>query len=145
MKQKLFIIFLLISILGISQVEADTITVPMGSGMPGTQNYFCIDYTETFAFQWLGYPEYTEWSISLLSEGSYIILYKEYSVDSFFFVPEFAGIYRIVCQNKELTNEAKVAFLHLYDEAPPHANFEVVGGNGSFNETNDTLWDCTKR
>jgi hypothetical protein len=137
MKQKLFIIFLLISFLGINRVEADTIYINMEEYEHGSSVQFCVDHTETFC---LYYPEGTTvdyWEIYDFDKNLKFDIKN--GNNQFFFVSDFGSFTVFSAKKNHITSRLDV---HLYDEAPPHANFEVVNAGGVFNETNDTLWDC---
>lgn len=134
MKKKIFFLFLLISLLGVSQVKADTIYY----NVPGTAQ-LCQDPLDldTFVFHKpTNWPMYTpSWKVSF-NGGSFI----NYQIaDTFLFVPNSIGSYAIVATYSGID---EVFSLYLYSQPPAHAQFQVIGGGGTVNTTNDTVWMC---
>lgn len=133
MKTKIFFLFLLISLLGVSQVKADTIYY----NVPGTAQ-LCQDPLDldTFVFHKpTNWPMYTpSWKVSF-NGGSFI----NYQIaDTFLFVPNSIGSYAIVATYSGID---KVFSLYLYSQPPAHAQFGV-NGEGGINQTKDTVWMC---
>lgn len=135
MKNFTMFLVLLISLLGSNQVKADTIYY----NVPGTAQ-LCQDPLDfdTFVFHkptnWLIYTP--SWKVSF--NGGNFINYQ--IADTFLFVPNSIGSYAIVATYSGID---EFFSLYLYSAPPAHAQFQVLGGGGSVNTTNDTVWMCS--
>ncbi|MFA7081286.1 MAG: T9SS type A sorting domain-containing protein [Bacteroidales bacterium] len=128
----LFII-LLISLIGINQVKADTIHYQM-SPLPQPVINLCVD-TNNFPVFILHKPigfGTTIWNVEGVFYGM---------KDSIIFVPTSIGMY-VVGASYDF-NSAMLG-ISLFSQAPSHVQFEILGpGGGIINTTNDTLSICS--
>lgn len=128
MKNFTMFLVLLISLLGVSQVKADTIYY----NVPGTAQ-LCQDPLDfdTFVFHKPNGFDVSMWYINFIYIGT---------GDSVIFVPSTGGDNTISCVSGGGNTEQFM--LSLYSAPPAHAQFQVLGGGGTVNTTNDTVWMC---
>ncbi len=128
MKTKIFFLFLLISLLGVSQVKADTIYFQL----PQPTQHLCVDVNDLPTFVIYKDPNYglTTWWVNGVNFGTGdSLVYTTTSVGSLDIVSTWNG-------------NGEAILVYLYSQPPAHAQFQVIGGEGSVNSTNDTVWVC---
>lgn len=129
MKTKIFFtIFLLISLLGLNQVKADTIYYQL----PQPTQHLCVDVNDlpTFVIYKPNGFGGTMWNIS----GQY------YGTgDSIVYTPTSTGSYGF---GATWDSNPEGMVIYLYSQPPAHVQFQVLGGGGIVNSTNDTVWMC---
>ena len=128
MKKFIFLFTVLISLLVWNkQVKADTIYY----NVPGTAQ-LCQDPLDfdTFVFHKPNGFDVSMWYINFIYIGT---------GDSVIFVPSTGGDNTISCVSGGNTEQF---MLSLYSAPPAHAQFQVLGGGGSVNSTNDTSKLC---
>ncbi|MBN2681466.1 MAG: hypothetical protein JXR58_03090 [Bacteroidales bacterium] len=128
MKAKFFFFVLLISLLGFSQVKADTIYTTL----PHPVQYFCEDVNDftTFVFyKPTGFLGVTDWFVNSIPVGS---------GDSIIFIPTAVGFVDITA---EWNGNWEGTLIYLYSDSPPHPTFDVLSG-GQVNISGDTAWMC---
>ncbi|MFA7081285.1 MAG: T9SS type A sorting domain-containing protein [Bacteroidales bacterium] len=130
MKTKFYLfIIILISLLGINQVKADTIHYQMPAGI---QNV-CIDTTNYPTFilhKPIGFGG-TVWHINSVYSGT---------GDSIIYTPTLTGPHDFIAS---WNGNLESAVISLFSQAPSHMQFQIFGaGGGIINTTNDTLSIC---
>ena len=131
MKTKILLFILLISLLGIVQVKADTITIYLAS--PSQTYNTCQDTNavDTFIVIKNQYFGSTMWYIDWIPQGS---------SDTFQFIPPGAGSYLI--SSVWQTNQYSV-LINVFVAPPAHANINLSSSStGHINATKDTVWMC---
>jgi len=122
-KLQFFVIFVLISLLGLSQVKADTIHIQMPAG---AQPFCQSNGFDTFIFHKSAGFGPTVWRIDNVLVGS---------GDSLIYTPNSIGMISVSCI---WSGAEDGCLLYLYPSAPSHAIFVAP-----INATNDTIWKCT--
>lgn len=128
MKTKIFFLFLLISLLGVSQVKADTIYFQL----PQPTQHLCVDVNDLPTFVIYKDPNYglTTWRVNGVNFGTGdSLVYTTTSVGSLDIVSTWNG-------------NGEAILVYLYSQPPAHTQFQVLGGGGTVNSTNDTVWMC---
>ena len=130
MKTKQFFFILLISLLGFTQVKADTIYYQLPGSAQLCQDPLAFD---TFVF-YHPFPSIASWSVSF-NGGSFI---SSGIGDSLLLIPTMVGNYAVVATYSGIP---EVFTLILYSTPPAHADFSVLSG-GEINLAGDTVWMC---
>ncbi len=128
MKTKIFFLFLLISLLCLNEVKADTIYYQL----PQPTQHLCVDVNDlpTFVIYKPNGFGGTVWNVS----GQY------YGTgDSIIYTPTSTGSYDF---GATWDGNPENMVIYLYSQPPAHAQFQVLGGGGTVNSTNDTVWMC---
>lgn len=128
MKTKFFFtILVLISLLGLNQVKADTIYYQL----PQPTQHLCVDVNDlpTFVIYKPNGFGGTVWNVS----GQY------YGTgDSIIYTPTSTGSYDF---GATWDSNPENMVIYLYSQPPAHAQFGV-NGEGGINQTKDTVWMC---
>ena len=128
MKNFTMFLVLLISLLGVSQVKADTIYFQL----PQPTQHLCVDVNDlpTFVLYKPNGFEGTVWGLNSTYYGT---------GDSIIYTPTSTGSYDF---GATWDGNVQGIVIYLYSQPPAHAQFQVLGGGGSVNTTNDTVWMC---
>jgi len=127
MKNFTMFLVLLISLLGVSQVKADTIYFQL----PQPTQHLCVDVNDlpTFVLYKPNGFEGTVWGLNSTYYGT---------GDSIIYTPTSTGSYDF---GATWDGNVQGIVIYLYSQPPAHAQFGVVG-NGAINQAKDTVWMC---